>query len=768
MLDASLGKSRRRAVPAKLALGFLLGSGLAPIPASAQQVGPVGPEPATEADAQQLDEVVVTAQRREQRLQDVPVAVSAFDSATLRASGVANVRELTQVEPSLNVQYSAGVYSPFLRGIGNSAGGTVGNEASVPVYIDDLYYTRLSSAYLALGSIDRVEVLKGPQGTLFGRNSSGGAIQMFTRDPGDQARLDAALTYGNYDTVSGQLYASTPITETLGFNVALGGSDQRSGWGRNITTGRDAYLEEFATARAKLVWEPGAGTRLKLVGFYAYQKGDIGLTQDRHRGSYGSSARVPLPGYPNPPVVLRSLADEPGGGFYDTQLNFRNFQREEGYGASLRIDQQMGFADFTSITGFRDAEGRGFYDSDYSAQNFYNTDLNHFDRQFTQELQLKSKPASGVDWIVGLYYLRSRQGYDPARISGDLLTLVAARGAVQNIFSRQRINSYSAFGQATAPLGARTNLTVGLRYTRDEVDGSGRQTLVIPGVGTVRAAPDFNDSQTFKRLTWRGALDHRLSDDVLAYASISRGYKSGTFNTLPLTAAPARAEVVDAYEVGLKTDLADRRIRLNGALFWNDIRDPQVVTFLSQGVTAGVGLTNAEKARVRGAELSVEAIAAQGLRLRGAATFLDAKYRAFTDAPFYRLDGTRIVGPVRGDASGNRLPNVPRWRFDVGANYTVDAGPGEFVFDVNASYTSRFARNADNRIFQRAYTLVNASLNFTPASAEWLTLAAWGKNLTDVQYYNASQEFAGPLGIGGDIASAAPPLTFGGTAAVRF
>lgn len=739
-----------------------------PVVAFAQEIN--GPAQQIDGDdgEQQLRDIVVTAQRREQNLQDVPISVSAFDAQLLQANGVANVKQLAHVDPSLNIEQSGGVYLPFLRGIGNNAAATAGNEASVPVYIDDVYYTRLSIAYLALGTIDRVEVLKGPQGTLFGRNSSGGAIQMFTKDPGREAELNATVGYANYDTLSSQLYASTPLTDTLAWNISFGGLDQRSGWGRSITTGQDAYLERYATVRSKLIWEPGSQTQVKIVGFYAYAKGDIGLTQDRHKGSYGATAALPAPGYPSPPAVLPSLADVSDDRFYDTRLNFRNFQREKGYGASARIDHEAGFADLVSITAFRNAKGLYRADSDYSPQTFFNNDLYSFDRQITQELQIKSKRGSRVDWIVGGFYLRSRQGYSPARVYGDVLNFGVSPGAVQNIESRQTINSYSAFGQATAPVGERTNLTLGLRFTNDEVSGRGRQTISIPGAGTISAAADFQDSRTFRRLTWKGAVDHHFADDVMAYASVSRGYKSGTFNTLPLTGAPARPEIVDAYEIGLKSELFDRHIRLNGALFWNDIKDPQVFTLITQGVVSGVGLTNAQKARVRGGEFETNAILARGLTLRGAATYLDGEYLEFTNAPIYSLNGTTLQGPVLGNASGNRPPNVPKWRFSFGADYTVDTDPGKLVGNVSLSYASSFAWNADNRVREKAVTLINASLNFTPSWMDRVTISIWAKNLANVRYYSTSQEYVGPLGTGGDIASAAAPRTYGGSISARF
>jgi iron complex outermembrane receptor protein len=753
-------QTQRALFASKLTCGLLLGTCLTPASVFAQQASTPGSET-------QLQEIVVTAQRREENLQDTPVAVSAFSAQVLKASGVSSVKELSQVVPSLNIGVNQGIVYPFLRGIGNNAAGLIGNESSVAVYIDDVYYTHLASAYLALGDIDRVEVLNGPQGTLFGRNSSGGALQMFTKDPGQKREFDATIGYANYDTVSGNFYASTPITDTLAWNVALGGSNQGSGWGKSLTTGLPAYLESHATARSKLIWEPSSRTRVKIVGFYAYSKGDIGMPEDRLAGTFSSTAALPVPGYPNPPIVLPSLGDNPAT-FYDTRLNFRNYAREEGYGASIRIDQDVGFADLVSISAFRNSKDSTLQDSDFSPQNFFNVRLIDHDNQVTQEFQIKSKRDSRINWIVGAYYLHSDAGYDNTQVFGDVLNFGVAPGTVELITSKQTINSYSGYGQATAPIGDKTNLTLGLRFTADDLQGFGQQALSIPGVGIIPAAPNFSDSKNSEAVTWKGAIDHHFTDNLMAYASVSRGYKGGTYNTLPLTTVPALPEVVDTYELGLKSELFDRRVRLNGALFWNQIKDPQVLTIIGQGVASGVGLTNAQEAQVKGGEFAVEAIAARGLKLRGAVTYLDGKYTKFINAPFYSFNGMSLVGPVVGDATGNQLPMLPKWRFDVGANYTLDTVVGEWVGDVSASYTGRFAWYADNTEFQKPVTLVNASLNFTPSALNWMTIGVWGKNLGNVKYYSFSVEQVTPLGTGGDIATVAPPLTVGGSISVKF
>lgn len=760
--DRELLRSER--LSRRFACALLVSTGLTPFAATAQEAG-VGAPAAVEAEATgsgQLQEIVVTAQRREQNLQDTPLAVTAFNGAALQAAGIDNVKDLAHVDPSLNFGQVVGVYLPFLRGIGNPAGGNLGNESSVPVYIDDMYYTRLSTAYLAINSIERVEVLKGPQGTLFGRNSSGGAIQMFTKDPGRDTEADFTVGYANYERWSGQAYLSVPLGDTLAWNVSAAATQQFDGWGRSLSGGFDIFKEKFATVRSKLVWEPGETTRVKAVGFYAYTKGDIGMVNDRHSGTYASSPAIAAPGYPNPPVRLPSLADVPGDNFYNTRNNLEQFNREEGYGGTLRIDQEMGFADLVSITGFRYSEGTIRLDADITEQNLLNGDLNHEDRQFSQEFQLKSKRGSTIDWILGAYYLRSRVNYVPIVLYGDAF----GTGTV-NIFSQQIINSYSTFGQATVPVGERTNITAGLRYNIDNLKGS--------------APPSTNVSKNFKKLTWKAVVDHRFTDDVMSYASVSRGYKSGAYRTFPLSLEPALPEVIDAFEIGLKSELFDRRVRLNGALFWNELKNPQVLAVVVRNGVPGIDLTNAEKARVKGAEISMEAVAADGLTLRGAVTYLDGKYVRYSNAPFYCLNGTTIAGPsfasqgaaavcpvpAKG-AAGKRLPNVSDWRFDVGANYVLDSSAGKLVADASLSYTGPFAWNPDNFVMEKAVTLVNASLSFTPASMDWLTVGIWGKNLGDVQYYSITQEAVSPGGTGGFQSGAAAPRTYGATVSVKY
>ena len=711
------------------------------------------------ANSGQLEDIVVTAQRRGQNLQDVPISVTAFNNNTLTESGVTSVRELAQLDASLQLTQGSGVVVPFLRGVGNPSGSVVGNEASVPVYIDEVYYTRLSNVDLELANIERVEVLKGPQGTLFGRNASGGAIQVFTRNPGPSLEVEGRVGYANYDTFRGQLYVASPITDRIGVSLSVSGLHQGEGWGKNLTTGEDTYKNAFVNIRGKIVGDLTDSTKFELTAFYNYQNSGQGLTNGLYQGRiYGTP---PLPSYGPAQAIFPPS-------FYDSYSTMNNYVHHHGYGLSLKLDQNLSFADLVSITAYRRATELYYTDGEDLSFNFLNYFLNAKDRQISEELQLKSRANSTFDWIVGGFYLNSKQGYDPAIVTGDALTINGLQA--QQIIGRQEVNSYSGYGQATFHVVPEsTNVTLGLRYTSDNVHGTGQQSLIfLNGAVFPLASAAYDREFTFNKLTYKAAIDHKFGRDILAYASISRGYKSGTFNTLPLTSDPSQPETVDAYEIGLKTELLDRRLRLNGAVFQNDIQNPQVETVITTCTPPGsnncvnsVGLTNAKLARTRGVELEANAAITGGLSAQAGFVYLDAVYRDFKNAPFYFPNPNPPYGnqqPVVGDASGNRLAQVPEWRFHGGLDYVWDASFGKVTFDANFAYTGRFSWDADNILKQRPYTIVNGSVALIPAANNHFSVMVWVKNLTAEKYYGSELTLAG---FSGAIASPAPPRTYG-------
>lgn len=719
----------------------------------------------------QLEEIVVTAQKRAQNLQDVPIAVTAFSGESLEKSGVSSIRDLSQADSSLTLTFGAQTATSFVRGVGNPGSQTVGNEGSVAFYIDDVYYTRVSTPFLALANIDRVEVLKGPQGTLFGRNASGGLINIITRTPDmDKMVVEATAGYGNYDTWMAKLYASTPLGEKVGMDISVAAQNQSKGWGRNLFTGNRVWKDKYVSLRSKLVADLTETTRATLIGYYVESKTQIGFQYAIAQGSIGGE---PAFYGDTTPRVQSDI------GFYNINLNYDPYSHGKGWGGSLKLEQEMGFADLVSISAYRKGEDVGRYAGKNSIYPYLAYLLYAKDRQYSQEFQLKSKADSAVDWILGLYHMNSKAGYSPSRVFGDAFGPGSSGpdlgnptlGAYLDIYGMQTIKSNSVFGQSTFKvLPETTNITLGLRYTIDKLRGRGEQFFTAGGVTfpfpAIAGGQDlYDEGFKFKKLTFKVAVDHKFSDDVLGYVSVSRGFKSGTFNTLPLDRAPTRPEVVTSYEAGLKTELLDRRLRLNFAVYQNDIKDLQVQVIRTVNGIGAVVLQNAATARTKGAELEGQAILAEGLSLRFGINYLDAKYRRFDDAPFFVQNPLPFYGNTQlaGDAKGNRLTQSPKWKTNLGFNYEIDTGLGEVNFTGNMAHTSKFYWGPDNNASQGSYTLFNASVGVNPT--ENVGVRFWANNITKEKYLSTVLIQALE---NGNTAGPAAPRTYGVEVSYKF
>ncbi|GGD80300.1 TonB-dependent receptor [Croceicoccus mobilis] len=755
-----------------------------------------------------LAEIVVTAQKRAQNVQETPLSVTAISGETLAVQGVTEVADLNRVDPALQIGKATGTVTTFIRGVGNPVT-TAGNEASVPVYIDDVYFIRASFAYFDLSSVERVEVLKGPQGTLFGRNASGGVINIVTKDPDTSSpEMKATLGYGNYQTMDASLYANMPIGDRVAANIALSYNDQGEGWGRNkklvdpLDTslgyqdgGEDYWKGRHFSARGKLLFDLTDTIDLKLVGYYVNLHSQIGIYSRPFPGTVGGSPDAAHNGFPIVPGAMPDPSQVlPQLGFYDVSLAEEQYDDNEGYGFSGKLDVELGFADFTSITAWRKSDELYYSAGNYSDYNWLRYDLNVIDEQFSQEFQLKSKIMSPVEWILGLYYLDAKGGFNPTTIYGPGTDMAGID--YLDIRGRQDVSSYAAFGQVTYPVTDNFNITGGLRYTIDKVTGTGTTDITfLPGVFgpdplTIRAQQfdannDYggangvaivdgdnpNHSRKYKKLTWRAAADYKVTADALLYASLSRGYKAGTFNTLPLDLPALNPEVVDAYEIGFKTEFGGN-VRLNGALFWNDIKNPQI-----QAQRNGlVFLANAEASRTKGVELDLSWAPVYGLTFRVAGSYLDAKFRGFGD-----VDGNGTldcatyeysdvapgnIDQLTTDCSGNRLPYASKWKFSGGMDYEHDfAGAGRARFNLSASWSDKYPWDADNVYFEPSRFLMDGSISFTPEDYDHVTFRFWMKNITgekyNINYYAQAS---------GSAYSSAPgaPRTFGGEISFDF
>jgi iron complex outermembrane recepter protein len=716
------------------------------------------PAPAAETDEQPggLAEIVVTAQKRSQNLQDVPVAVSAVGAETLDNANITSAGELGKIVPSLKIFTTSGSVQPFLRGIGNP-GSLVGNEGSAAVYIDGVYLVRVPPSLLQLTGIERVEVLKGPQGTLFGRNASAGLLHIVTREPSDEPVFEGNIGYGNFKTLRANVYASTGLAEGLAVDVAAMIVDQQDGWGTNTATGRDWGKENTKAVRAKLRWEIGPETTVSVTGDYTKTKNDFLAHSQYTRG--------PRRGYELPPFGLQPLV-----GFYDIEANATPVNTNENWGVSGKLEHDFGFATATSITAYRRDKGFSVFDSDFSKQDYLVADLYGRVKQFSQELQLASNPGSNIDWLLGAYYLNATSAYEPSRFTGGLFALLTGGfPAVSDTYGEAKVKSASVYGQVTVPLGEMTNITGGLRYTNDKLSGSGRGDFYLVGTAPV-PGPTVTGSETFNKLTYKLSLDHKLTDDFMVYVSQSRGYKSGLYNTLPFTPTATLPETLDASELGFKSELFDRRVRLNGAVFYYDFKNAQFQQF--NGPT--VVVINAPGARVWGAELEGQAAVSDDFVLRFSGGYLNSKYTDFSNAqsPVLNTNTNPLLGPVGGyqvgfapfDATGNDMVRVPKWTANIGANYNLETEVGAFNFDVNYAYSSSFAWDADNKLREPSYGVLDAQIKYTLPGDRY-SIRLYGKNLTKERYYVAQVQSDSARG-----SSAMPgaPRTYGVDLLVKF
>ena len=515
-----------------------------------------------------LTEVVVTAQRRFERLQDVPLTVTAVSGETLAAAGVTNIQDLNLVVPGLSVNNEVGFAITHLRGVGSTAIGP-GIENPVAVYVDGVYYASAQSSLFDFLNVDNVEVLKGPQGTLFGRNATGGLIQITTAEPTQATRVDVDLGLANYQTGKADLYVAGGMTTDLAADIAVQVGGAGEGYGRNFYNGAEVYRNDLAfDSRSKWVWTPSDAT--KITAAFDFSK------------THDSEAPQPVvPGASNLPVLAAYPATN--GSVYNISQNEQPLNKNQSGGASVRFDQQLAVFNLMDIVAFRRADSQTNFDLDNTPISTQNIFAHSDDNQFSEELQLSSRTSSANRWTAGFYYFHSGGQYDPATAEFGQLFFYPAPPTVYPFatlvtMGDQTATSYAGYGQATFPLGADTSLTTGIRYTDETHSLRGSIAFFDPSEASIAPlnATYPSVSDTFKAPTYRIALDHHITSDFLIYASWNTGFKSGGFNTQFYTDGPFQPEKLFAYEVGAKSEFLNRKVRVNVAAFHDKYKNIQV------------------------------------------------------------------------------------------------------------------------------------------------------------------------------------------------
>jgi iron complex outermembrane receptor protein len=722
---------------------------LAASPAAFAQETPAEAEP----EAGPVDqEIIVRAQKRAERIQDVPIAITAIEGDAIAAAGITDTEDLKIAAPALNVTTAVGGFGlPRIRGIGATGQGP-GIENPVAVYVDDVYYGAAFGVIQSLFDVDQVAVLKGPQGTLFGRNATGGLIQITTLGPEFEWTGKAQFGYGNYGTVNAGAYVSGGITDNVAISLSAQYENRDEGFGRNLFTGRDIQTGKTWAARAKLRWDPGADTSIVLSGDLNGRDGVEPAFRQFSRNTLGIV----------PPGSDRDIVSD-----LDPRLRARQ------WGTSLTITHDFGGVELKSISAYRESELRTLFDPDGTTLPRLRVDNNNFDKQFTQEVNLVSQSDGPFQWVVGGFYMWNDSGQDPGRTTG-LLTF-GGNGYSDDIYN-VKLSSISGFAEVTYSLSEATRVIGGFRYTSDDRSFETQQVDYNGNTGVTTTTPTTTGQKTFNRPSWRLSIDHRFSPELLIYASYNRGFRGGTFNPRGSLTTVLEPETVDAFELGMKSDLFDRKVRLNLAGYYYDQDKVQV----QQIISGRNNVYNADGAEIYGLDGDISWNVTDNLRLFGGVSYVHARYKEFTTAvisypfplpagftipagqsclgtfgnPFAQLGGNCLL---IGDLSGYPLQNTPEWTFSLGGSLDIPTSAGTFTLAGNYYYNEGFAGSPDGRVYQPGYNLADASITWREPGEKYF-IRLWGKNLTD-DFYRTQLSATNS----GDNGTAGAPRTYGVT-----
>ncbi|MBO9716648.1 MAG: TonB-dependent receptor [Pseudoxanthomonas sp.] len=676
------------------------------------------------AKTTELDRITVTARRREERLMQVPQAITAITGEELDSRGATNIAALDMVTPNLTL-YPArafnGSLTAYIRGIGQFDP-IWGVEPGVGIYLDDVHLARPQGALLDVVDVERVEVLRGPQGTLYGRNTLGGAIKVVTRAPEPEFGGKVGLTVGDYGRRDGRLVLNVPLAEDFRTRLALASYD-RDGYGRNLFTGGEVSARDAAVARFSALWTPTPDL-------------DVGLAYDRYRDRSGAPGARRLA---VPPLALDPAQTPLDPGRHDVRSEAPERLDLDNEGASVTVD--WAFRPqwrLRSISAWRQGESHTVLDMDSLSQPIWVLGRDFSERQRSQEFQLH-RDGEGAHLVTGLYLFDGIESGDGRSSAKHFMptNFFRAAGSI-------RTRSVAAFADWVRDLGTAWQLELGLRYSteRKSVDAFNASYADASFTTPVVTTADFSDSARYSEPTPRAALSWRASEATMLYVQVSRGYKGGSYNvranvlTFPLSAHPLDAETVLAWEAGAKGDWLDGRLGWSAAVFHNDYHDIQLSVLTNDGEpTSGFpDFRNAGDGTTQGAELEWQARLGPLLQWTSHLGYLEARYDQYID------DGMDV-------ASSRYFPNAPRWT--AGTSLVADfplARAGWLLARIDSRYQAMTRPTTDLNplLLQPGYSIWNASLAWTSPERRW-ELTARVENLGDTSYRTTG--FAYPVGI---------------------
>jgi iron complex outermembrane recepter protein len=686
------------------------------LPAAAQTVE----QPA--AAASNSDEIVVTAQRRSERLVDVPISLTAVDGQALADAGITRMSDLDRAAPGLVFYVTASHASPTIRGVGSTLTGP-GADNPVAVYVDGVYQSAASALLFEFDNIDQIEVLRGPQGTLFGRNATGGAIRVTTQAPNYDPAFRTTLSYGRFNDFTARVFGNTPIGDNFAGNVAIM-YREADAYIDNLYPGNEVHGPSIFAINPQLRWEPTPNLTLRLSALYADHR------DDRYE-SFAPYQR------PSPAYVANPGFDQPGP--YEMNTDIPGIWDTNNEALTLNIDYDLGIGTISAISGWTSYAGTLNYDADFAPSTFGYIEGRDRAETLSQEINFASEQMGPFSFVSGIYIYN-----DVARRSQPFYFGPAGQTTpAAGYRARITTDAWALFAEGVYDITPDLHLTLGLRYSHEEKDFE-YQNLATSALGS--------DSESWEEVTPRAVLRYELDERSNIYASYSQGFKSGTFNPsvnpTPPTAAnrPVNPEYVDSYEIGYKT--SHPTWRFAAAAFYSEYTDIQVNIQLGPSILA---YQNAGAAEIYGVELEWAADLTENLNITAGAAWTEGEYTEFANAPI--SDGTNA--PVTfGDVSGNRTTRTPELTANLGGTYTIPTQAGSFAITGNVAYNSGYYPAPDNRLKQPSYTMVNGELSWTTPDERY-RFALWGRNLLDEEklLYLAAAQF--------DLAIYDEPLTYG-------
>ncbi len=749
--------------------------------------------PPVSAQEATLEEVTVTAQRREEASRDVPITVTTLDTAQLTTANVNVLSDTAKLTPALRFDTQGAAMQPTIRGVGTAVT-TSGGGPNVGIYVDGFFQSNPYVADFDLMRVKNIQVLKGPQGTLFGRNTTGGAILVTTDEPSADPAAEARITYGRFNSLTAQAYATTALADDrVSFDIE---GLYRSGdnYFTDVLTGNDR-IGEYET------WSVRTGLKMQITDSVSVllrythvdksdpttlmtnafvDDGDAGfldLVSPAGRSFYGAqtSEGLPLVYFYAPAVV--PVPTKAGDVALNPPLSFES--KSDVLQATIEAD--LGFGTLTSYTQYREDDSPSYADLDSTAVPIFGIKIGPDDKSFSQEFLLNSTGDSRLQWTAGLNYYQLEDTWDIDAALGPN-PFIDYGGSTTNT------KSYAAFIDGTYAFNDQWFLTLGGRYSDDRVEDAsfttnpftffytgpdGEMIFIDPSQNPVIIPVDTLKNSDF---TPRVVLRYKPNDDSSVYASYTQGYKAGILNVGGLSQQPVKPEDIDAFEVGYKFD--NRTLAVDLAAFYYDYKNLQVSSYQF----GAAQIRNAASSEIYGAEAQVRYRMTSAFNVSGGVAYTHARYKSFENAPYYswcdpaaadtsmlyctpmELGGMGVGGLVQPltDASGGEMQRAPELTGNLGASYEINTGAGDITLSGNLYYTSDFYFDPNQQFKQDAYALLSLRAQWTDSSGRF-NVAVFGDNVTDERY--RTQVLFNTLGIG---SVWGPPAMYGVSAGVKF